>query len=194
MFKLIEPKHYPYYRGRTDLLVGLMQLSQDISLSYEEQACSTFVVGEEDAGTVFGGAILNERHVNTLPVSLQKAVSASVPHMDYVWTGTLALCIENEQRGSGFARLFYRNLLKQLDEFGHQEDIGFLSLTLNPREYLRTKDEGFWPYVSEITPSKSSDGLFHGVLALSARKAKVPVRPWEMRETLSPGAFSRTSL
>jgi hypothetical protein len=47
MFKLIEPKNYPYYRARIDLLIGLMQLTQNISLTYEEQARSTFIVGEE---------------------------------------------------------------------------------------------------------------------------------------------------
>jgi hypothetical protein len=182
MFKLIEPKQYPYYKGRTDLLVGLIQLSQDISLTYEEQARSTFIVGEEEEGRVFGGVVLNERHINTLPIALQRAMETCVPPMKYVWVGTLALCIENEQSGSSFLRLFYKNLLKQLDEFGRQEDIGFLGLTLSFREYLRSRDQGFWPYVSEIIPTENDVDLFHSILALSARKAEV--RPWKTPEAL----------
>ena len=37
MFKVINPKDQPYYRGRIDLLMGMMQYFQEVPLTLEEQ-------------------------------------------------------------------------------------------------------------------------------------------------------------
>jgi hypothetical protein len=184
MLKTIEPTQQCYYKGRIDLLMGLMRLYQDIPLSYEEQTQATFIVGEDEECGIYGGSILHKKSVRDLQSQLKGIVSTLTPHMEEVWVGTLSFFIEDKRasfNGSGADchQKFYKELLEKFMEFGRQEGIGYLCLTLNPFEHLRTKNRGFWPYILEVKPQDSLDGLFHGILPLSQRKYKIhsPLRP-----------------
>ncbi|MBY0272080.1 MAG: hypothetical protein K2X02_01505 [Alphaproteobacteria bacterium] len=75
MFRIIEPKDYTYYRARIDLFIGLMKLKQDLPLSHEEQAYSTFIINEGENGIIYGGAILFKQPINTLPTQLRTFLS-----------------------------------------------------------------------------------------------------------------------
>lgn len=190
MLKTIEPTQQCYYKGRIDLLMGLMRLYQDIPLSYEEQTQATFIVGEDEESGIYGGSILHKKNVTELQSQLKGIVSTLTPHMEEVWVGTLSFFIEDKRasfntNGSDYHQKFYKELLEKFMEFGRQEGIGYLCLTLNPFEHLRTKNRGFWPYILEVKPQDSLDGLFHGILPLSQRKYKLhsPLRP-----TLLPAA------
>lgn len=184
MLKTIEPTQQCYYKGRIDLLMGLMRLYQDIPLSYEEQTQATFIVGEDEESGIYGGSILHKKSVTELQSQLKGIVSTLTPHMEEVWVGTLSFFIEDKRAsfnasGADCHQKFYKELLEKFMEFGRQEGIGYLCLTLNPFEHLRTKNRGFWPYILEVKPQDSLDGLFHGILPLSQKKYRIhsPLRP-----------------
>ncbi len=161
MFKVIEPQEYCYYRGRVDLFVELLKQRQDVPLSSEEQELSTFIVGQGEEGHIYGGAILQQRHVSELPAHIESVISTVIPNRKHVWAATFSLCAEPAIEDPS---LFYADLLKRFIDFGKEKSSSFLCLSLTPAEYMRT--EG-WPYVLEVSPDETSDGLFHGILSLS---------------------------
>jgi hypothetical protein len=167
MFTLIESNEYCYYKNRIDLLIELMNLHQELPFSYEERACSTFIIGE--GLYTYGGAVLLKRHIDDLQSEIKGVVSSLSPNQNYIWTGTLSLCIENKLVSSMARRdeIFYKNLFKTLKHFGKKNNIDLLYLTLNSAEHHRTKSKRLWPYILEINPQDSLDGLFHGLIHLS---------------------------
>ena len=176
MFKVIEPQKYCYYRGRVDLFVELMRFQQPISLSPEELELSTFIVAPREDGHIYGGAILQQQHVSELHSQIENVISTVIPNRDHVWTATFSLC-EHQVIGEGESRVFYRDLLQQLTEFGNEKNNGFLCLSLTPEEYMRTKQQGRWPYVLEISPQETADDLFYGILSLSGNRGKNQTSP-----------------
>jgi|GEM_PF-2448670 len=186
MFRIIEPKDYSYYRARIDLFIGLIKLNQNLPLSCEEQACSTFIIGEGEDGIVHGGAILHKQPINTLPTQLRTFLSTCVLNMEDVWVCTLGLCLENtkctflNKDELNFSHVFYSRLLKKLNEFGKKKNISFLCLKLNSFEHLRIKDKAAWSCILEIGPKKSLESLFYGILPLDQQKYKITA--WEHRE------------
>lgn len=189
MFRIIEPKDHSYYRARIDLFIGLIKLNQNLSLSCEEQACSTFILGEGEDGIVHGGAILQKQPINTLPTRLRTFLSTCVLNMEDVWVCTLALCLENPKCASlnknelNFTQVFYSRLLKKLNEFGKKKNVSFLCLTLSSFERLKIKDKEAWPCILEIDPKKSLEGIFYGILPLDQQKYKIT--SWKQREQKS---------
>ena len=190
MLEMIRPKGHPSpharYRSRIDLLMGIIKYSQDLPLTGEEQQ-ATFVLGlAEDTedkylhkGDLYGGALIYQRSAAHLPFSF-KGLLAS-PSQENIWSGAISFFINPLNRKSlttppevkrrqldsddGF-HLFYTALLEKFMEFGHENHIDFLYLTLPPREYHNTKTKGNWSYAIEISPEESPDGLFHGILSL----------------------------
>lgn len=176
MFKNISPSYQRYYKGRIDLFMGLMGLYQDVSLVSEEQRQATFIIGEDENQVISGGAILHKYGVSDLPHQLQAVISTFDPHKEEIWMCTLSCFIEDkvlplEDKVVAY-KAFYRNLFEKFIEFGDEEKVRYLCLTLNPFEHRRTKNKGLWPYILEIQPQDSLDGLFHGILSLSPRKVK----------------------
>ena len=54
---------------------------------------------------------------------------------------------------------------------------------LRAREYLCTEAIGFWPYVIEVRPQDSFDGLFHGVLFLTPNPSQATLKISETLHT-----------
>lgn len=176
MFKNISPSYQRYYKGRIDLFMGLMGLYQDVSLVSEEQRQATFIIGEDGNNGLYGGAVLHKYSVSDLQGQLQAVISTFDPEREEIWMGTLSCFIEDkvlslDDKMAAY-KAFYRELFEKFMEFGEEEKVRYLCLTLNPFEHRRTKNKGLWPYILEIQPQESLDGLFHGILSLSARKAK----------------------
>lgn len=175
MLKIIEPDSQRYYRSCIDLLMGSMQLHQNIPLTTEEQKRATFIIGIDEASNIYGGAILYKKSVRDLQAQLTDVVSTLIPEAEDVWGGTLSFLMAEKASALPIDRAnetqkFYKDLLVKFIEFGHQKEIRFLCLTLNPFEHLRTRTRGFWPYILEVKPQDSLDGLFHGILPLPEKK------------------------
>ncbi|MBX9786076.1 MAG: hypothetical protein K2Y08_01940 [Alphaproteobacteria bacterium] len=179
MFRTIEPKDYSYYRARIDLFIGLIKLKQDLPLSCEEQAYSTFIIDEGENGIIYGGAVLYKQSVNTLPTQLRTFLSTCVVNGEDVWVCTPALCFESTNISStnkdklNFSQAFYSRLLQKLNEFGKEKSIDFLCLTLNSFERLRIKDKKVWSCLLEVGPKKNLNSFFYGILPLSHQKRKL---------------------
>lgn len=86
------------------------------------------------------------------------------------------LSATNEQ--DHFCQIFYRNLYNTLTEFGKREGTGFLCVSVDSCEYLCTEGLNFWPYIFELKPQHSPDGLFHGVLALTGSQYEEYQKRW----------------
>ncbi len=176
MLKLIEPKDHYNYRSRINLFLGLLEFYQNTTLHLEEQSQCSFILDEEEDGHISGGAILYKKSISDLDKNIEKLVTAFPLNTDYVWASTLVFCHPSQVMQVYFQE-FYENLLEAFREFAYQEDINFLCLTLNPLEYLRTKNKGCWSYIMEVKPQESIDGLFHGILPLSEHNYKVQFSP-----------------
>ncbi len=244
MFKVINPKDQPYYRGRIDLLMGMMQYFQEVPLTLEEQKISTFIIAEVDQTKdmpcknslgnsrtelplrrafrnedsldalstgdicsegalseeeIYGGALLYQRNVSDLPLAFQHFVFVSsqetLTESPLIWGSTTSFFMSpyshsplrnNELDG---CQKFYQDLLEKFMEFGQKTKADFLYLTLCPFEYERTKNKGFWTYVLEIKPEESPDGLFHGILPLSAQQKERRNKHAQSKKNLFPQAL-----
>lgn len=71
-----------------------------------------------------------------------------------------------------YERGFYRGLYNALIEFGKLKGVSFLILKITSETYRATKDYGMWPYVVELKPVHSSDGLFYGILPLTGTQCQ----------------------
>lgn len=249
MFKVINPNDQPYYRGRIDLLMGMMHHFQEVPLTLEEQKISTFIIAEVDCqktavpktspvrgdvlheesldnllthdfsseddvlsenevlseGDIYGGALLYQRDISDLPPRFQHFVEASRPILptsplngaplsekSLIWGSTTSFFMNPNQRHplnrnelDGCQR-FYKDLLEKFMEFGQQAKTDFLYLTLCPFEYERTKNKGFWPYILEIKPDDSPDGLFYGILLLSKKQKDKRYKQMQEKKSFLP--------
>lgn len=52
-------------------------------------------------------------------------------------------------------------------------------MRLTQETYEATKELGLWPYVVELKPEATLDGLFHGILPLRGREYKAYQKIWE---------------
>lgn len=178
MLKLIEPKDHYNYRSRINIFLGLLDFYQNITVHSEEQGQCSFILDEEENGHINGGAILFKKSLNDLDKNIEKLVTAFPLESDFVWASTLVFCHPSQVLLNSFQE-FYENLLESYKEFAYKKDINYLCLTLNPLEYLRTKSKGCWPYIMEVKPQESIDGLFHGILPLSDHNYKIQFGPQE---------------
>lgn len=176
MLKIISPTEQNSYRAAICLLLGMMKCEQAVSLTGAEKEVSTFILGEATApdtrflreGDIYGGAFLCKRDINDLPPSFQNILAGEKE----VWMGSVTLFINplmtSLATGEDGCQIFYQELRAKFCEFGKKSEIQYLYLTLSPAEYRYTKQKGLWAYDHEVSPEDSSDGLFHGILALSS--------------------------
>ena len=167
MFQVIEPQYHCFHKARIDSFVGLLKEYQLIDFSFEDQNNSTFILVEHGEEKVFGGALLLKKEVRELQEDIRKKISSLAFHEKFVWKCSVILHIANKDVLSSddefelFFQTFYRALYQTLVEFGNKKDMGFLYIFLDPGEYLCTEQTGLWPYVIELKPQESLDGLFH---------------------------------
>lgn len=169
MLKMIEQQEYACYRGRVDLFLELIQLQQGLSLAPEERRRSTFIVDQGEEGTIYGGAIIQHQHISQVHRPIANVISTILPHQYHVWTAAFFLSDEADKKEG---HSFYKDLLKELTAFGEKQKSGFLCLSLSSDEYFRTKKKEGWPYVLEISPDETPNGLFYGILSLRGSSRK----------------------
>lgn len=175
MFNIIEPKNHYLYKTIVDLFSGFIKERVMLDYSFQAHTNATFIALKDQSNGIFGGAILLKQRVGILHQKIGKHLSALTPKNGEVWTCTVFLHEDNYalSQDEVFCKSFYQNLYKQLVEFGMKEKIDFLCLMLEPCEYLCTEVIGSWPYVFEVKPHESRDGLFHGILSLERSPSKL---------------------
>ena len=184
MFKIIEPKYHCFYNGLIDRFMDLTKCSS-LGLSQQDQNGATFVLTEDRDSGVYGGALLLKKELNDFPPELVKTLSDFVSPQESMWKCTISLSFEKESllyetnEIMHFCQIFYRKLYNRLVGFGKKEETGFLCVSLDSGEYLCTEGLILWPYVFEIKPQDSSDGLFYGILPLTGSPYEAYQKAWK---------------
>lgn len=150
-----------------------MNQLQESKDSSKNQNNDVFIVGKGREEISLGGAYLQKRGLPDIQEDLREIVTALPPY-DYVWEcSDIYFEIPNRCPGSVepkwdyYSRSFYRGLYEEFIEFGKMKGISFIIMKLPHETYLSTKEFGLWPYVVELRPDSSPDGLFHGILPLT---------------------------
>lgn len=156
----------------------LLKVYQSFSLSSEEKAQAIYAIAENKELGVYGGAVLYPQKVSNLSAKVGKVIATLLPTKQEVWCVRLHCCLDQDDHFMTHQKLdlkeaLYQNLFKVMLEFGEREGQEFLVLTLCSDDYLyNSRIHSSWPYILEIKPSSSADGLFHGLLCV---KKKEPV-------------------
>lgn len=129
---------------------------------------------------IYGGAVLHQRNIRTLPSAVQEFMTAHNKEISStkgdIWGSSILFFMNlkksrlNKEESEGNQE-FYKILLEKFIEFSQQKKFNFLYLVLCPLEYQSTKKMHFWPYLLEIKPEDSPDGLFHGVITLPRKES-----------------------
>ncbi len=143
-----------------------------ISELYSSKDPSIIILGKGIEYPTHGGAYLKKKDINNIQDDLRELVS-TFPLNGFVWECSNVgldfsageLCLDDAK--NYFFRSFYRGLYRSMIDFGKLKGINFLVIKLSLENYSATKEFGLWPYVVELKPHQSEDGLFHGILPLS---------------------------
>ncbi len=137
----------------------------------------TFIVAQGGEKELIGGACLLKKRLMDVHEDVRELLTTLVFYEDCVWECS-CVCLEISSKFSSSAALqceqfsqnFYRALYEKLVEFGRRKDLGFIVMKLTQETYEATRGLGLWPYVVELKPETTSDGLFHGILPLRGRE------------------------
>ncbi|OJW50153.1 MAG: hypothetical protein BGO67_02155 [Alphaproteobacteria bacterium 41-28] len=165
MFNIIEPKDHHLFKTIVDFFSRFIIERDMLYYSFQDHKRATFIAIKNQSDSVLGGAILLKQRIGILHQRVGQHLSTLAPNNGEVWTCSLFLQGENHSlsQGESFCKLFYQ----QLVAFGMKEKIEFLCMILEQGEYFFTEIIGSWPYVFEVQPHESRDGLFHGILSLT---------------------------
>lgn len=174
MFEIINPAEHESHKDLIDsFLNDLRSHNPMIVKFFQNHKKSTFILAKENPNNIKGGALLLKKKVSSLYPQVRERLEPFLGSNEYVWAGTTYLQLHDDIRGHTFESLcktFYKDLYEALITFGVQEKTSFICLTLDSCEQLSTDLMGFWPYVIEVRHRDSTDGFFHGVLALTGTR------------------------
>ncbi|HUX79409.1 MAG TPA: hypothetical protein VMW10_06670, partial [Alphaproteobacteria bacterium] len=145
---------------------------------------ATFILNDDRETGVYGGALLLKKKLNDFPPELVKTLAEFVSPQECMWKCIISLFLQKESplyetdEIMHFCQTFYRKLYNRLVGFGKKEETGFLCVSLDSGEYLCMEELIAWPYVFEIKPQDSSDGLFHGILPLTGSPYEAYKKAW----------------
>lgn len=171
MFQLFEKTVHSFHTPLIDSFLKILKNNNSLSPHFSHNNSAKFLLTENPTTGIFGGALLLKQKIGSLHKDIRKNLASFCPDNE-VWTCAIALYMGNGANVELVCKNFYTELYESLLEFSLTEKINFLCMTLDPGEYLCTEAIGFWPYVVEIRPQESSDGLFHGILSLSYSQSK----------------------
>lgn len=181
MFITIQPQDHQQNLDKISAFLALVKRYPSISLSEEEKGQATYIIAHDAARGVYGGAVLVQKRSHLFPRKRHSNVVNFSAFKAKGWTCELFLHMENDDPlfqnddFESFCQEFYTDLYAQLDKFGLENGTEFIYTTLDPSEHLCTEMMGAWPYVMELKPQDSLDGLFHGVLSLGSIKPDLTV-------------------
>ncbi|OJW50203.1 MAG: hypothetical protein BGO67_02435 [Alphaproteobacteria bacterium 41-28] len=180
-FDIIESEKEIVENQLIDLVTKKMRCFQ----RSEDQKGSIYILVRERE-SLKGGACLVRRNLKNIQEDVRELVMTH-PLQNYVWEcSTVCLELPQEQSVKETSELrysyhsFYRGLYEGFVEFGKMKGVGFLIMKLSPEVYDATKEFGLWPYVVELKPDNSLDGLFHGVLPLTGSQYRAYRESWEV--------------
>lgn len=173
-FEIIESTQRIFKNKLIKLTTEKMKLSQGIEFSLKRSTPPTFIIAKKDSKAIFGGACLLKKKLFDIQEDLGELIAALTIHKNAVWEcSTIYFETSSSHPPSSsseeetFSKHFYQGLYEGLVTFGSQKKISFIIMKLPSDIYVATKKFGLWPYVVELKPQNSPDGLFHGILPLT---------------------------
>lgn len=167
MFTFISPKNDEFHQNSIHLFHQAFENNQNLTPFFQDVLEATYLLENDKEEGYVGGALLMKKKLFPFLRTLGNQKITFPTQEKEIWVSTIGLNIKNptfdfEAKG----KIFYKRLYQELVNFGALHKVNFLYLLLDPGEYLCTEALGFWPYVIEIRPQDSLDGLFHGLLSL----------------------------
>ncbi len=156
----------PFQKAYIDSFLEKIKCHSSLSPFPRNISQAKSIYTEDIASLNFGGAILLKQKISSVHRELRKTWGSLCNETD-TWLCTAGLSVGDSINTEQVCKDFYVSLYEMLCHFGKEENINYLYVILNPGEYLSTEAMGFWPYVAEIRPHESYDGLFHGILSLT---------------------------
>lgn len=169
-----------------------MTFSQGIEFSAKNKENQTFIIAEGQGKKIFGGAYLLKKKLNEIQEDLRELVTTLTSQNEHVWECS-ALYVEPSFQQSLFIlphaevclQIFYRELYLEFVEFGLRNRVNFIIIKLAVDVYDLSKNIGLWPYVVELNPHVTSDGLFHGILPLTGSQHDAYIGTWRTSDIKS---------
>src|SRR3990167_11402405 len=167
MFKVVQPKNYHSNQDSIHLFHKAIENNQGLAPLLQEAHDATYLLENNEPHGYVGGALILKRKLSPFLRTMGNSKIPFPEETSEVWVCSVGLHIQNPTFDfEAHGKAFYKRLYQELLNFGALHTVNFLYLLLDPGEYLCTEALGFWPYVIEIRPQDSLDGLFHGLLSL----------------------------
>ncbi len=184
-FEIIESTQRIFKNKLIKLITEKMKFFQGIEISLTHRIAPTFIIAEERSKKNFGGACLLKKKLTDIQEDLGELVATLTVHNNTVWECSTIYFetpsthpLSNSSEAETFSQNFYRGLYEELVAFGANKKVSFIIMKLLPDVYVSTKKFGLWPYVVELKPQNSPDGLFHGILPLTGSQYESYQSTW----------------
>ncbi len=180
MINILEPTDRSPHQNKIDSLLRLFKIYQGFELPPKDQSKATFIVAEEEAKGIYGGAIFYPQRVQELHEALSSELLLFLPENQKVWCVRLCFCTGQDD---GFSTLnalevredFYVDLYETLGGLGKQKSTNCLPITLRSQDYHNSVTYGNWAYFTKKPLSHSSSDYVHALLALPDKRRQVHV-------------------
>jgi len=184
-FEIIEPQGKLFKSKIVTLMEKKIKIFQGDNYPLKNRN-KTFIVAQGWEKGLIGGAFLLKKRVNDVQEDVRELLTTLVIYEECVWECS-CVCLEVSSKFSTSAALqcdqfpqnFYRGLYEKLVEFGRRKNLAFIIMKLTQEAYEATKEFGLWPYVVQLNPKTTPDGLFHGVLPLTGSQYEAYQKIWE---------------
>jgi|GEM_PF-3695228 len=172
MLRFSKYKNEPSKKPFTDILMHLIQAHQGTEFLSDNPQTDTFIIAQNKEGSICGGAFLQSSKIEHLQAKVGNIFPRSAVDAKEVWTCIVCLAPEENEHLMtreyyDMAHSFYRKLYAMLLKFGEENNIGFLYLIMEKKQYLNTIKTGLWPYIAALNqPFGGSHGFSCGILSL----------------------------
>lgn len=185
-FTVVEWKHQTFKNDLIHFMAKKMKLLQGNNFSLRDQQNIIFIITEEVKKGIMGGACVLKNELVNIQEDVRELITTLAHNNGYVWECS-RVYIETPSKhiplgtpeSQHFYQAFYRGLYEGLVKFGKKKRVGFVVMKLTAEDYASTKEYGLWPYVVELRPENSPDGLFHGILPLIGSQYETYQKAWD---------------
>ncbi|MBY0501228.1 MAG: hypothetical protein K2P93_04415 [Alphaproteobacteria bacterium] len=185
-FDIIESQEELFKNQSIKLIEKEINFLQGMDLPLKDRNKTTFIIAEGWERGIVGGACILKKKLNDIQEDVAELITTLTIYESYVWEcssvylgGPSQVPIPGTYESLTFLRNFYRGLYEGLVEFGNKNKTGFMIMKLTSEIYIASKEFGLWPYVVELKPHHSQDGLFHGILPLTGSQYQSYQQTWE---------------
>lgn len=177
-FNRIESQKDPTRNMLIDSMITKIKLTLQKDVSLKDLTLATFIVTKEAERGTTGGACLFKKTFKEIQGDVKDLIPNLPLYQTHVWecSGIFFDTLPPDAvESSSLFHAFYRELYKELVEFGKIKGIGFVIMKLTAEIYSSSKKFGLWPYIVEI----KAENFFHGILPLEGSAYEVYLRSIE---------------